>query len=184
MANNKNQVFKAERAGKLEGKFRKLIQNPKRILGRYIKEGMTVLDFGCGSGFFTISAAEFVSSSGKVIAADLQDGMLNKVKEKIEGKEIEKRIILHKCNEDSIGIKEKVDFIIAFYVVHEVPDQKKFLKEVKSLLKPGGKLFIVEPKFKVSQKEFEKMINNAFKIGFSEFRNPKITLSRAIILQK
>ncbi len=177
-------VCPVEIAGGLDNIFRKLIQNPKKILGEYVKEGMTVLDIGCGPGFFSIEIAKMIGKSGKVIAADLQEGMLEILKNKIRGKEIEKRIILHRCEKNKIGISEKVDLALVFYMIHEVPNQKKFFEEIKSILKPDGKLFIVEPKIHVSKKNFEVTINEAVAIGFKPIKKIKMFLSRAMILKK
>ena len=44
---------------------------------------MTALDVGCGPGFFTLDMARLVGESGQVIAADLQEGMLQIVRDKI-----------------------------------------------------------------------------------------------------
>ena len=143
---------------------------------------MTVLDIGCGPGFFTIELAKMLVGSGKVIAADLQDGMLDKLKQKIRGTEFEQRIECHKCQEESIGVTEKVDFILAFYMIHEVPDQDKLFKELKSILKPGGKIFIVEPKIHVSKKSFENMIDRVKSLGLEITARPKVFFSRTIVL--
>ncbi|MCD4808269.1 MAG: hypothetical protein K8R06_04975 [Methanosarcinales archaeon] len=51
--NEKNKhLCPVENAKGLDNIFRKLVQNPKKILKDYAKEGMTVLDVGCGPGFF------------------------------------------------------------------------------------------------------------------------------------
>ena len=57
--------------------FRRLLQNPNRILRPYIKPGWTVLDVGPGMGYFTIPMARLVGDTGKVIAADVQQKMLD-----------------------------------------------------------------------------------------------------------
>ena len=177
-------VCPVERAGGLDSGIRKLLQSPKKILGNYAREGMTVLDLGCGPGFFSVEMAKMVGASGKVIAVDLQEGMLQKLKNKIQGTEIEKRIKLHKCDEDKIGITEKVDLVLAFYMFHEVPDQKKFLEEIKSMLKPTGEVFIVEPKFfHVSRQAFEETMKMAKEIGFKPIERPKVFLSRAVVFR-
>lgn len=69
-------VMPVENASSLDNLFRRWIQNPSRILDNRVREGMAVLELGCGSGFFTLEIARLVGRSGKVIAADLQDGML------------------------------------------------------------------------------------------------------------
>lgn len=90
----KNRICPVERAGRLDNRFRKWIQNPRKILSPYIEKGMTVLDIGCGPGFFSIEMAHLVGGSGRVIALDLQEGMLQKLNKKIQGTEIAGRITL------------------------------------------------------------------------------------------
>jgi 2-polyprenyl-3-methyl-5-hydroxy-6-metoxy-1,4-benzoquinol methylase len=42
----------------LASPVRKLYQNPKKILGAYVREGMKILDIGCAMGFFSLPLAE------------------------------------------------------------------------------------------------------------------------------
>jgi ubiquinone/menaquinone biosynthesis C-methylase UbiE len=178
---DKNKVCPAELAGGLDNSFRKLLQNPNKILRPYISGGMKVLDFGCGPGFFTVEIAKMLSDSGAVIAADLQQEMLDKVQKKINGTELDKRILLHKCGKDSTGITENVDFILAFYVIHEVPDKDKLFREFKSILKPNGKLLIIEPNFHVSKKEFSEMLEKLNQAGFKILDKPDHFLNRCVL---
>jgi ubiquinone/menaquinone biosynthesis C-methylase UbiE len=180
----KHRVCPVERAGALDIRIRKWLQDPRKILGPYIEEGMTVLDLGCGPGFFTIDIAQMVGKSGRVIAADFQEGMLQKLKDKIQGTELEGHIILHKCEENRIGWSEGVDFILAFYMVHEIRNQEEFFDEIKALLKPDGRVFIVEPPFHVSKTAFEETITKASVAGFAPAERPKVFLSKAVILKK
>jgi len=183
MSKGKNKrICPVERAGGLDNSVRRLFQNPKKILRPYISEGMIILDLGCGPGFFSIEIAKMLNNSGKVIAVDLQEGMLEKVKNKIIGTELEKRIEIHKCDEKKIGVTEMVDFILAFYMIHEVPDQDNLFKELKSILKPGGKVYIIEPKFHVSNNSFETMISKLDTVGFDLIDRPKIFFSRTVLL--
>jgi ubiquinone/menaquinone biosynthesis C-methylase UbiE len=143
---------------------------------------MTIMDLGCGPGFFSIEMAKMLNGSGKVIAADLQEGMLMKVKQKISGTALAQQIILHQCQNDRIGIQGKADFILAFYMIHEVPDQLMLFSELKSILKPDGMMFIVEPKFHVSKSAFETMAILIEKSGFEIIERPGITMSRALLI--
>jgi ubiquinone/menaquinone biosynthesis C-methylase UbiE len=182
MKNNENPFICPPRfAGSLDNSFRRWLQNPQKILKPYIKEGMTVLDLGCGPGVFTLELANLVYESGKVIAADLQDGMLDIVAGKLKGTELEKRVTLHKCQESSIGLTENVDFILAFWMVHEVPDHERLFKELKATLKPGGKVYIIEPKMHVTRAAFEKMTSGMIKAGFEITERPRVFFSRAIL---
>ena len=80
-----------------------------------------------------------------------------------------------------IGISDKVDFALAFYMVHEVPDVKAFLKEIARLLKPNGKLLIVEPKIHVSASSFKKTLDAAKVAGLKPIMEPKIRFSRSML---
>jgi ubiquinone/menaquinone biosynthesis C-methylase UbiE len=182
MKKDRKRVCPLEKAKKLDSFFRRLIHNPKKIFGKYVKEDMTVLDIGCGPGLFAIELANIVKD-GKVIAADLQQGMLDILKKKIAGKEIEKTIELHKCDDDKIGISEKVDLVVAFYVVHELPSLENFLGEMKQIMKKDSYMVIAEPKTHVTKKEFEAYIEKAESLGFEFVEKPLILFSRAVVLK-
>ncbi len=182
MSSDKNRVCPVEKAGGLDHFLRRWVQNPKRILKPFISEGMTVLDLGCGPGYFTLEMALLLNGTAKVIAADLQQGMLDKVHKKIAGTTLENRIKLHKCESDKIGITEKVDFVLAFYMVHEVPNQEKMFAELKSILKSEGKIFIIEPNFHVSKASFKQTLDISEQNGFKILENPKMLFSRTAIL--
>lgn len=184
MSDKSTRICPVEKAGSLDNRIRRWLQNPKKILRPYIKEGMTVLDFGCGPGFFSVELARMVGESGRVIAADLQEGMLHKLRDEIKVTEIENRITLHKCEENKIGVSERVDFILAFYVVHEVPEKEKLFTEFAAMLKPSGQVLIVEPPFHVSNKAFEETIKKANAAGFTEVERPKVMFNKAVILKK
>lgn len=145
---------------------------------------MTVVDFGCGPGFFTIDMAKMVGESGRVIAVDLQGSMLQKLREKIQGAELEERVILHKCEEDNIGIAGQVDFILAFYVVHEVPRQDVFFREIQSTLKTNGLMCVVEPPFHVSTKAFRQEVEKAQEAGLTACKGPKVLFGKTVVLKK
>lgn len=180
----KNRVCPVERAGILDNRFRRWLQNPLKILSPYINEGMTVLDFGCGPGYFTVAIAEMVGKSGRVIATDLQEEMLQKIKHKIHETELEDRITLHRCENNKIGLTEKIDFALAFYVVHELSDQEDFFKELESVLKPDGQALVVEPPFHVSKSAFLETIKKARNAGLKPVEGPKVLFNKTVILKK
>jgi ubiquinone/menaquinone biosynthesis C-methylase UbiE len=166
----------------LDNPIRKIIHNPQKILGRYIEPGQIVLDLGCGPGTFSLAMAKMVGESGKVIAVDIQEEMLQMVREKAARQGLGSRIVTHKSGPDRIGLSEKVDFALAFYMVHEVSNAEAFLKEVACVIKPRGKLLIVEPKMHVSPAAFEKTIEVARLAGLRSISEPKIRFSRSKLL--
>jgi len=182
--NKQKQICPTWGAGGLDNSFRRLFHNPQKILKPFIKKGMTVLDIGCGPGFFSTEIAKMLNGSGKVIAADVQKGMLDKVRKKIIGTTLEQTIELHKSNFESIGITEQVDFVLVFWMFHEVRKQQKFVEELSSILKPNGLIFIVEPKIHVSKKEFNTMVDLIKEYRFTIVETPKVFFSKTIVLSK
>jgi ubiquinone/menaquinone biosynthesis C-methylase UbiE len=168
----------------LDNFIRRIIQNPKRILGDYIREGDTIIDLGCGPGYFSIDMAELTGETGKVIAVDLQKEMLAKVGKKAAARHLAERIHLHQCDQNFIGLapETKADFILAFYMVHETPDPVAFLEQVKELLKPGGRFLLVEPIFHVSKVQFKNMLASALKVGFKKLDMPRRKGGRSMLL--
>ena len=184
MNTERNRVCPVELAGSLDTKIRKWLQDPQKILAPYIKEGMTVLDIGCGPGFFSIELARMVGGNGKVIAADLQEGMLQKLRDKLRGTELEKIIKLVKCEKGDINVSEKIDFGLAFYMVHEIPDKEPFFKKLRSILNEKGQILIVEPKlFHVSEKDFELTMKIAENAGFIIIPGTRSFLNWSAILK-
>ncbi|MBN1199805.1 MAG: class I SAM-dependent methyltransferase [Bacteroidales bacterium] len=182
MSQNRNQrVCPVEIAGALDTTLRRWLQNPEKLLSPYIKPGMSILDIGCGPGFFTIEMARLTGSTGHVVAADLQPGMLEKVRVKITETSLKDRITLHQCQQNTIGLKKTFDLILAFYVVHEIPDQSSFFRELSSLMKSGGKLLIIEPKFHVSKESFEKTIGILTDSGFNVLKRRSRLVNREVL---
>ena len=79
--------------------FRRLLHNPEKIVGPYVKPGMTVMDVGCGMGMFSIAMAKMVGAEGRVIAVDLQQKMLDVLRKRAEKAGVADRIQLHKCEQ-------------------------------------------------------------------------------------
>jgi ubiquinone/menaquinone biosynthesis C-methylase UbiE len=184
MNNDRNRVCPVELANSLDNKIRRWLQNPQKILSPYVKEGMKVLDVGCGPGFFSVELAKLVGAHGKVYAVDLQEGMLQKLRDKIYGTPLEQIVQLIKCDQDKIVIPEKVDFILAFYMVHEVPDKDRLFATLKNFLNDRGELLIVEPKlFHVSKKEFASTISKAEAVGFKATEGPRLPFSFSSVLK-
>jgi ubiquinone/menaquinone biosynthesis C-methylase UbiE len=173
-----------EHAGLFDTWYRRLLQNPNRILGDFIEPGMTVMDIGCGPGYFTVPMARMVGPAGRVIAADVQKEMLDLVGEKMSGLDLEGRIVLHVCQPSEIGITEQVDFALAFYMVHEAPDTRAFLQQVFDTLKAGGRMLVAEPPFHVSSKTFNDMLTTARQVGYDVMTGPGIFLAKTAVLAK
>jgi ubiquinone/menaquinone biosynthesis C-methylase UbiE len=178
-------VCSAEHAGWLTMPGRRLLTNPSRILRGLVRPGDTVMDLGCGPGFFTLPMAEMVGSDGGVIAVDLQAAMLDKLRSRAERKGLAERIRLHRCASDALGLDgERADFALAFWMVHEVPDAARFLEEVHAVLREGAQLLLVEPRGHVSAEAFASTEAAAARLGMRPTARPRVAFSRAVLLRR
>jgi ubiquinone/menaquinone biosynthesis C-methylase UbiE len=171
----------------LASPIRKLFENPRKILGPYVKDGMTVLDVGCAMGFFSVPLAAMVGPEGKVICVDVQDGMIKVLKKRAQKAGLSDRIETRISHQNSLGLSDltgQIDFALAFAVVHEVADAAVFFQDVFNVMKQHGKLLMVEPKGHVSEKDFEVSLSCAVQIGFEIIDHPQIHRSRAVLLEK
>jgi ubiquinone/menaquinone biosynthesis C-methylase UbiE len=159
-----------------------VFHNPWLILRPFVREGMTVLDFGCGPGFFTMKAAEMVGQGGRVIASDLQQGMLDIVAAKAAASPAGGRVELSKCGADRVGVEGPLDFVLAIFVVHEVPDKTAFFDEMRRVMRPGARMLVAEPRHHVDAAEFEDMKTVAARAGFKAAPGPFIAGGRSVVL--
>ena len=163
--------------------IRRWFQNPEKILSPYITEGMTVLEIGPGMGFFTIPAAHMVGASGKVIAVDVQEKMLNALVKRSAKAGVGDRVIARLIDADSIGVSEPIDLCLLINVVHEVPDPPGLFSQIKAILKPTGKVLLVEPAgWHVSEKQFQDSLALASNAGLTVIGKPKIRKSWSALL--
>ena len=171
----------------LASPIRKLFQDPKKILGPYVKKGMKVLDIGCAMGFFSLPLAQMVGLNGKVTCVDVQEKMIRSVEKRAQKRGLSNTIEIRLCHQDSLGLddlEEEIDFALAFAVVHEIPDALKFFSEIHDALKPTGRFLVVEPKGHVSERGFKKTVSIAGQNGFIVIESPPISRSRVVLLEK
>jgi len=162
--------------------LRLIFHNSGKILGNYVKKGMTVLDVGCGMGFFSIGLAKLVGDRGCVIAADVQPKMLQTLQKRSKKAGVAGTICLHQCEPGKLGIDKPVDFILAFWMIHEVPDLDMFFYQIRACLKPNGRMLIAEPWIHVSPRRFQEILDSARACGLKSCDTPSIRFSRSAVL--
>jgi ubiquinone/menaquinone biosynthesis C-methylase UbiE len=160
------------------------LHDSERILGSYVTKGMIVLDVGCGMGFFSIAAAKLVGSKGCVIAADIQAKMLGILQKRSERAGVSNVVRLHKCEPDRLGVNTPVDFVIAFWMVHEVPDKVFFLRQIRTCLKANGKILVADPRYHVSLKQYHEILTLAKEAGLVLCAAPSLRFSHCAVLRK
>jgi ubiquinone/menaquinone biosynthesis C-methylase UbiE len=164
--------------------LRRWLHDPQKVVGPYVRPAMTVIDVGCGPGWFAVPMAKMVGDGGKVVAVDLQPQMLEMVGRRAAKVGVAARIELHKCEPDRLGIATQADFALVFAMLHEVPDQRRLLTEIHACLKPGGKLLLAEPPIHVTRKKFADEKAVAEQVGFSVVSEPHVRWCRAALFMK
>ncbi len=162
--------------------LRKLIHDPAKILGLYVKDGDTVLDLGPGKGYFTMELARRVGPSGRVIAADIQPAMLSALVRRARRRGLADRIHPRLCPPDTLAVEDSLDFVLMFWMLHETPDPGRIFRELRILLRPEGRILFAEPKMHVSGPDFEASLALARKAGLALADRPAVRLSRTALL--
>ena len=132
----------------LDSNHRRRLQPPGKIIERSgIKQGMTVLDLGCGSGAFIPFVARVVGEWGKVYAVDIQPAMLQQLKHKLAkaGNQDIKNIEPKQASAYDLPFEDgSIDLVYMVTVLQEIPDRSRALREISRVLKPGGILAVTE----------------------------------------
>ncbi len=171
----------------LASPVRRLWQRPEEILSPHVKRGMTVLEIGPGMGFFSLPMARMVGNKGKIICVDVQEQMLNGLNRRAQKAGLSDRIMTRLGSPNSLGISEyarQVDFILAFAVVHEVPNQENLFREIRAAAKDGASMLISEPRGHVTVDNFARMLELTRRNGFEHLSSPVIRRSIAALLRK
>jgi len=171
----------------LASPIRRWLLSPEPIVAPYLRPGMTVLESGPGMGFFTLPMASTVGASGHVVAVDIQSKMVTRLKRRARKAGLLDRIDARVATGNSLGIGDlrgRVDFTLAFAMVHELPDGHPFFSEVAAASKQGALLLLAEPAGHVKASEFDAEIERAQATGFTEVERPSIQRSQAVLLRK
>jgi len=171
----------------LTSPLRRRLYDPAALLAPFLREGMTVFEPGPGMGFFSLEIARMIGPKGRLIAVDIQPKMLEALKRKAERAGLADRIIARLPQSDGMGIddfKGRVDFVLAFAMVHELPDASGFFGETFEALAPKGRMLFSEPVHHVSAKKFEESIKQAEALGFKVVARPEIKSNLSAVLEK
>jgi ubiquinone/menaquinone biosynthesis C-methylase UbiE len=148
---------------------------------------MTVLEPGPGMGFFTLELARRVGDGGRVVAVDIQPRMLSALERRAAKAGLRNRVQTRLARPDSMGLSDlagRVDFALAFAVVHEMPDAGLFFRELRATLKPGVATLLVEPAGHVTTGKFQEELAAAADAGLVVVERPNLRGSHVALLRK
>jgi SAM-dependent methyltransferase len=134
-----------EGADWLDRSERDLEEDPDRAIDVLrIEKGATVADVGAGSGYMTVKLSKKVGPQGKVYANDIQQGMLDLLNKRLVKSKITNVITVLGTQDDPRLPLEALDLIIMVDVYHELSQPQVILRKLRSSLKPGGRLVLLE----------------------------------------
>lgn len=133
--------FPEKMAFLLNNPIRRRLLPPEKLISKLgIESKDVVVDFGCGPGFFTIPLAKV---AGKVIGVDVSPKMLERADRYAKRAQVSVELLQSDGSELKLGDKS-VDLILLNHVFHEIENKRGTLSEFLRVLKPSGRIMIVE----------------------------------------
>ena len=132
--------------------YQQILENPDRLAALQVdrvvealalRPGMRVADLGAGSGVFTVPLAKAVGPDGRVYPIDIDTGLLAIVadKAKAEGLANVETVV---AGQTDPRLPELVDLIFLCDTLHHLPDQDSYVRQFAKLLRPGGRVVVIE----------------------------------------
>ncbi len=137
--------FPASQAQRLEDPERLVWLPPTVVLAALaLKSGQTVADVGAGTGYFAVPLAQIVGSNGVVYAVDAQEQMLEWISAKMVKEGLKNIIVVHAEASSTTLPAAVCDLYLTANVWHELEDREAVLLEAKRVLKPTGRIAILD----------------------------------------
>lgn len=166
---------------------REVWQPPEKILdGIGVRAGMRVGEAGAGRGYFTFPLARRVGPEGIVFANDISSSSPDVIRDRAGREGLGNIRIVVGAVEDPLFPEKNLDMVVMVYVLHEVERPIPFLKNLRSYLKPGGLLVIIEgnttgpghvPPFMTSRQVIETVNQTGYVLDRTETFLPRDTIN-------
>jgi ubiquinone/menaquinone biosynthesis C-methylase UbiE len=130
---------------KLDSPWRRIALPPKEtLLTLGLTDNLSFADIGCGIGYFTIPAAAMIQTGQKVYAIDPAADMIAEATKRAREAGIDNIQFIQSDPMDFKIPLESIDFALLANVFHEIPEKEVFVRQTWDILKPGGKLALIE----------------------------------------
>ena len=165
--------------------LRRWLHDPVTLMEPHVVPGSRIADVGCGMGHFTVALAQLAGPAGRVQAIDRQPRQLRVVERRCRRAGVADRVTCVEATADSLGLVAPVDFVLAFWMVHEVDDQARFFEQLKAATEPGARVLVAEPMFHVPLEVVEAELARARQHGFDgAMREGAVRFSWAFDLER
>jgi len=137
-----------------------------------LREGQTVLDFGCNNGNYTMPAARIVGDSGRLYALDKNEDSLKGLMREVEKKRLRNIETLHVAEDRHIPLpRHSVDVALLYDTLHcgympDVAQRKRVLARIYSVIRPGGILSCYPTHLRKYGMTFKKLLKEIVDVGF------------------
>jgi len=154
-----------------------LFKDPvKKLKSAGLKEGMKVLEVGCGPGFYTIPAANIVGEKGKVWAMDLHTGFIRRVERKVRQEALKNVAVIDGNAANTSFAPASLDLAFLFGLGHISGGLEPLIKEMSRIIRQGGSVA-----FETGHGRDEKIIKVFKKHGFGfDKRERRVMLFRKV----
>lgn len=134
-----------------------LDKNASEVLAEVgVRTGQVVLDFGCGSGTYTIPAAKLVGEGGRVYALDISRRALDRMEEKAKQEGLKNIVRIDASGGEEIRLEdETIDLMLLIDVLHKIGDREALFDEAYRILKQSGVVSIYP--MHVAEEEVERL---------------------------
>lgn len=167
--------------------LRKLGEDPDAILGPLVQPGMTAVDIGCAMGFFSLPLARMIGPTGRVLCVDVQKRMLSSLLRRARRQGLQHIIETRQSTQEDLGLDDlrgQADLALTVHVIHETANPRRFLTQIREVLRPGGRLLVIEPKGHVSEAEFGATRRLCSEVGFNEIEAIPLRRSAGFLLER
>lgn len=165
----------------LESPARAAWQKPDQILSALrLRKGEAVADIGAGSGYFSVLFAREVGKEGKVLAVDIEPGMLAFIEKRAKEGRLDHLQALRAQPDDPQLPPSSVDTLFICNTAHHIENRPAYYKRLRESMKPEGRLVIVDfqkgespvgppPAMKIAREEMVKEVEGAGYQLFGEY---------------
>ena len=124
--------------------LRRILAPPTKLVSQFVAPGNSVVDLGCGPGYFTIPMAELVGRDGRVFAVDFDPRAIERLERKKKEKGLAGVIESRTASAADVGFipDESVDFVLAHGLLCCMTDHVGALRQIERILKREGRAYL------------------------------------------